>query len=324
MENPVLTIQCIAYNQAPYIRQCLEGFCMQKTNFRFEAIVHDDASTDDTALIIREYAEKYPDIIKPIYETENQYSKKDGSLRRIMNKHTCGKYVAYCEGDDYWTDPLKLQKQVDFLEANVDYGLIYGKERVFVQNKQKVSLSSFGRQTSSYEQLLLENTIPTLTVCFRTIYLLEFMEIKEMHNKMLGDYPLWLYIASKSKLKFANEVLGVYRKLELSASHFDSYLKQLNFIQNGVDIQLWFAEKTKLKEYFQKRILVKYSVDAFYLLLLTCKYREAYQALKYSCKGLNIFFLPFIFVQLLGYKSPLIVCGIERAKRFILNRIRYY
>lgn len=230
MENPVLTIQCIAYNQAPYIRQCLEGFCMQKTNFRFEAIVHDDASTDDTALIIREYAEKYPDIIKPIYETENQYSKKDGSLRRIMNKHTCGKYVAYCEGDDYWTDPLKLQKQVDFLEANVDYGLIYGKARVFVQNKQKVSLSSFGRQTSSYEQLLLENTIPTLTVCFRTIYLLEFMEIKEMHNKMLGDYPLWLYIASKSKLKFANEVLGVYRKLELSASHFDSYLKQLNFI----------------------------------------------------------------------------------------------
>ena len=171
MENPVLTIQCIAYNQAPYIRQCLEGFCMQKTNFRFEAIVHDDASTDDTALIIREYAEKYPDIIKPIYETENQYSKKDGSLRRIMNKHTCGKYVAYCEGDDYWTDPLKLQKQVDFLEANVDYGLIYGKARVFVQNKQKVSLSSFGRQTSSYEQLLLENTIPTLTVCFRTIYL---------------------------------------------------------------------------------------------------------------------------------------------------------
>lgn len=285
MENPVLTIQCIAYNQAPYIRQCLEGFCMQKTNFRFEAIVHDDASTDDTALIIREYAEKYPDIIKPIYETENQYSKKDGSLRRIMNKHTCGKYVAYCEGDDYWTDPLKLQKQVDFLEANVDYGLIYGKARVFVQNKQKVSLSSFGRQTSSYEQLLLENTIPTLTVCFRTIYLLEFMEIKEMHNKMLGDYPLWLYIASKSKLKFANEVLGVYRKLELSASHFDSYLKQLNFIQNGVDIQLWFAEKTKLKEYFQKRILVKYSVDAFYLLLLTCKYREAYQALKYGAQN---------------------------------------
>mgnify|MGYP001237592041 CR=1 FL=1 len=79
--------------------------------------------------------------------------------------------------------------------------------------------------------------------------------------------------------------------------------------------------KDKIERIFSKADI---SVDAFYLLLLTCKYREAYQALKYSCKGLNIFFLPFIFVQLLGYKSPLIVCGIERAKRFILNRIRYY
>ena len=107
----MVTIQCLTYNHEPYIRQCLEGFVMQKTNFRFEAIVHDDASTDGTATIIREYAEKYPDIIKPIYETENQYSKRDDSLTRIMNTHTHGKYVAMCEGDDYWTDPLKLQKR---------------------------------------------------------------------------------------------------------------------------------------------------------------------------------------------------------------------
>ena len=84
---------------------------MQKTNFRFEAIVHDDASTDGTATIIKEYAEKYPDIIKPILETENQYSKHDGSLRRIVDEACLGgKYVAWCEGDDYWIDALKLQK----------------------------------------------------------------------------------------------------------------------------------------------------------------------------------------------------------------------
>lgn len=116
-EQPLMvTIRCITYNHEPYIRQCLEGFIMQKTNFRFEAIVHDDASTDGTANIIREYAEKYPDIIKPIFETENQYSKLDGSIQRIMSEHIHGKYVAMCEGDDYWIDPLKLQKQVDFLE----------------------------------------------------------------------------------------------------------------------------------------------------------------------------------------------------------------
>ena len=121
MDEIQVTIRCFTFNHERFIRQCLEGFVMQKADFRFEAIVHDDASTDNTAAIIREYAEKYPDIIKPIYETENQYSKHDGSLMRIMNAHTRGKYIAMCEGDDYWTDPYKIQKQVDFLESHPDY-----------------------------------------------------------------------------------------------------------------------------------------------------------------------------------------------------------
>ena len=112
----IVTICCTVYNHEPYIRKCLEGFVMQKTNFRFEAIVHDDASTDNSVEIIKEFEEKYPDIIKPIYEVENQYSKHGGSLWRILNEHTRGKYVAFCEGDDYWTDPLKLQKQVCFFK----------------------------------------------------------------------------------------------------------------------------------------------------------------------------------------------------------------
>lgn len=118
--KPLVSIRCLVYNHEPYLRQCLEGFVMQKTNFAFEAIVHDDASTDNSAAIIREYAEKYPDIIKPIYETENQYSKKDGSLRRIINEACQGKFVALCEGDDYWTDPYKLQNQVEILEKYED------------------------------------------------------------------------------------------------------------------------------------------------------------------------------------------------------------
>ena len=114
----LVSIRCAVYNHEPYIRQCLDGFVMQKTNFRFEAIVHDDASTDNSASIIREYAGKYPDIIRPIYETENQFSKKDGSLMRIITEACHGKYYASCEGDDYWTDPLKLQKQVDYMESH--------------------------------------------------------------------------------------------------------------------------------------------------------------------------------------------------------------
>lgn len=113
-----VSVVCNAYNHEKYIRSALEGFVMQKTSFPFEVLVHDDASTDHTAEIIREYEIKYPDIIKPIYSTENQYSKNDGSLSRIQYGRVQGKYIALCEGDDYWMDPLKLQKQYDLLEKH--------------------------------------------------------------------------------------------------------------------------------------------------------------------------------------------------------------
>ncbi len=109
-EQPKVIIRCLVYNHEPYLRDCLEGFVMQKTNSPFKAVVHDDASTDNSAAIIREYAEKYPHIIEAIYETENQYSKRDGSLGRVMAEATLNRssYIAYCEGDDYWINPYKL------------------------------------------------------------------------------------------------------------------------------------------------------------------------------------------------------------------------
>lgn len=125
-DTPFLAIDCLVYNHEPYLRECLDGFVMQETNFPFVAIVHDDASTDHSADIIREYAEKYPSIIVPVYETENQYSKPNRALGRVMDKAidaTGAKYVAMCEGDDYWTDPHKLQRQVDFMEAHEEYSL---------------------------------------------------------------------------------------------------------------------------------------------------------------------------------------------------------
>lgn len=171
MNEIQVSIRCFAYNHERFIRQCLDGFVMQKADFRFEAIVHDDASTDNTAAIIREYAEKYPDIIKPIYETENQYSKHDGSLTRIMNAHTRGKYVAMCEGDDYWTDPYKLQKQVDFLESHPDYVMCSHLFDVYNErNKQlqKNDESSFTGKSYDLDTLINgEWYFQPLTVLFR-------------------------------------------------------------------------------------------------------------------------------------------------------------
>ena len=112
--TPKVSIICITYNQEKYVRQALDGFVMQKTNFPFEVIIHDDASTDKTADIIREYQAKYPDIIKPIFQTVNQFSQgKDPIIYFILDKIQ-GQYVTINEGDDYWTDENKLQKQRTF------------------------------------------------------------------------------------------------------------------------------------------------------------------------------------------------------------------
>ena len=119
MRTPIVSICCITYNHCNYIRQCIDGFLMQKADFPIEIIVHDDASTDGTKEIINEYALKYPNLVKVILQDENQYSKGKNVLP-IVFERAVGKYIALCEGDDYWTDPLKLQKQVDFLEKNPD------------------------------------------------------------------------------------------------------------------------------------------------------------------------------------------------------------
>lgn len=114
----MVSVCCLVYNHEKYLRKCLDGFVMQKTNFKFEVLIHDDASTDKSAEIIREYEEKYPDIIKPIYQTENQYSQKIPVAITFQYPRAKGKYIAICEGDDYWTNPNKLQMQYDALEAN--------------------------------------------------------------------------------------------------------------------------------------------------------------------------------------------------------------
>lgn len=153
MENRnqlIVSIQCLVYNHEPYLRQCLDGIVMQKTNFRFEAIVHDDCSTDGSRKIIEEYADKYPEIIKPIYETENQYSKNDGSLRKIVNARLTGKYIALCEGDDYWIDPLKLQKEVDYLESHLDVGMCFTNFDVKYEGTGVVKISALTNYQDQY------------------------------------------------------------------------------------------------------------------------------------------------------------------------------
>ena len=139
---PLVSIVCTTYNHERYIRQALDGFIMQKCNFPIEIIVHDDASTDGTSKIILEYAKKYS-IINSILQTENQWSKGIATWKYLFTDVAKGKYIAICEGDDYWIDPLKLQKQVDFLEANSNYGLVLTDINIFHQKNQRTENAIF-------------------------------------------------------------------------------------------------------------------------------------------------------------------------------------
>ena len=229
-DDIILSVYVATYNHEKYISQALDGFLMQKTDFPFEVLVHDDASTDGTANIIREYAERYPEIIKPIFETENQYSKRDGSLDRTMDEAiepTGAKYVAMCEGDDYWTDPLKLQKQVDILEADESLMLcctncsVVDNHSVEIQAVRggvvkndvqgRYNLRDFFRDNHQY---------PTLSVVYRRAHTREVQQ-KHAHtiNAFLGDWTLWICLLIYGDMYFLDEVTCAYRINPTSVTH---------------------------------------------------------------------------------------------------------
>lgn len=136
-DRPLVSICCVTYNHAPFIRKCLDGFLMQETSFPVEILIHDDASTDGTDEIIREYSGRFPDVIYPLFESENQYGKGQHNEIDFYNyRRARGKYIAYCEGDDYWTDSRKLQKQVDFMENHPAFSVCFHRCQYYDERNQ--------------------------------------------------------------------------------------------------------------------------------------------------------------------------------------------
>ena len=218
----IVTVICVTYNHAAYIRDALEGFVMQKTDFPFEVLVHDDASTDGTADIVREYEKKYPGIIRGIYQKENQYSKGVAISKEFIYPQVRGKYVALCEGDDYWTDPLKLQKQVDALEAHPE--LDSCTCRVLLTKHEKKS--RFVAPATKSRVLKAEEVIlgggwfvstPSL-MCRREVYL----KMTPMREVMFLDYVLQIQASLRGGMYYIEDCMAVYRRLvpgSWSATH---------------------------------------------------------------------------------------------------------
>ena len=222
-EEPILVaIHCLVYNHEPYLRDCFEGFVMQKTNFRFVAIVHEDASTDNSAAIIREYEAKYPDIFRPIYETENQWSKPDGSLGRIMSAAidaTGAKYIAMCEGDDYWTDPYKLQKQVDFLESHPDFSMCFHAAKIKNETTTNKKITCEDIQNKEYftNDIFPGWVVPTASVLYRREMVEKYPPLKHLEWMKYGDIVLFLQCTHIGRVWGMSEQMSVYRMTDNGA-----------------------------------------------------------------------------------------------------------
>jgi len=244
INKPLVTIICPTYNHENYIRQCMDGFVMQKTSFPFLIIVHDDASTDRTADIIRTYEAKYPKLFANIYQTENQYSKGNCNFRRILFGSASSKYIALCEGDDYWIDPLKLQKQVDFLENNNEYGLVYTEfnnlNEITKIIEEEVFKNKLGYHPNTFEDFVKNGWfLEPCTWVFRKELISNFSN----GMKGPGDIQILLHISSQSKVYFLKESTAIYRILESSESHFKTTYKNYLFTKSVLEIRLSFADK---------------------------------------------------------------------------------
>lgn len=207
----IVSVCCITYNHAPYIRQCLDGFMMQQTNFAFEVLIHDDASTDGTTEIIKEYEAKYPDIIKPIYEEENQWVKGRRGSAVFNFPRAKGKYIAMCEGDDYWTDPLKLQKQVDFLESNPQYSMACSDAIIQTTGGELNWSRYYTNVDIPVEDIIINGGlfVQTASYIFRRDLLNNYPNFcKQCH---VGDYPLIIYAALNGNVRWFAEKQVVYR-----------------------------------------------------------------------------------------------------------------
>jgi glycosyltransferase involved in cell wall biosynthesis len=212
----LVSIAVATFNHENYIREALDSFLMQKTNFNVEIIVNDDASTDKTAQIVKEYKDKYPHLFNTYFQKENQYSLGRKPWFDVLFPNSNGKYIALCEGDDYWIDSLKLQKQVDFLESNNDfiattantYYLRNGETKFSYIESKELWLGKKMKNEIKYEDIPARLFPHTTSIMFRNKRI-------NFHNVMngfpIGDMPLLMLLAHSGRINYIDEIHSVYR-----------------------------------------------------------------------------------------------------------------
>lgn len=244
-ERPLVSICCMTYNQENFIKDCLEGFLIQKTNFKFEILINDDASTDQTAQIVREYENKYPHLIRGIYQNKNLYSQGIRITMHILYPQAKGKYVALCEGDDYWTDPYKLQKQVDLMEQNPDLSMCaHAANSLICGVLDEIKLD---KTELTINDIISDDWgIMTASILFRK----DMLVMPEWYGKIKhGDYGLQLLLSLKGNIGYLPDNMSVYRQ------HFGGVSSKINPLNQAAWLSYLLDEFNKYTDYKYKQLI---------------------------------------------------------------------
>lgn len=257
---PIIDVHLITYNHEKFVAQAIESVLAQRTDFSYRLIVGDDCSTDNTQAIARRYAEQDPDRIQLVFDpVHHGHGNKDRVGIKVLNLSTA-KYVAWLDGDDFWTDSNKLQKQVDFLEANPDFAICFHNVSAFYQDGSKGPENLCPpdqREVSTIEHLLAGNFIPSCSVVFRRSLYFEFP--KWFFTLKMADWPLYVLISPHGKIKYLNEVMAAYRMHTSGAwsprarSYHDvNFLKLLDHVDGYFDYRYKSTiDVTRARYYFE-------------------------------------------------------------------------
>lgn len=248
IDKVYVSVVCTTFNQEIYIRDAIESFLAQETEYKFEIIIHDDASTDSTPQIVQEYKDKYPNIIRTILQTENQYSIYPNKPFFNCVEMAKGEYIAICEGDDFWIEKGKIEQQCIHLENNTGTSLVHTDCYRYIQETSTLAKCNVAANLVTTKSLLLDNEVRTLVTMTRREYLLDFIieHGKFSKNWLLGDWPLWIYLSIKGRVIKLNGYMGVYRVLPESASHFKDNRKAQIFQLSTIELRYYFVTKYDL------------------------------------------------------------------------------
>lgn len=324
--KPLVSVCVFTYNHEGYIGQALEGILMQRTSFPYEIIVHDDASTDNTPKIIENYLSIAPTIIRPVFQKENKYSISRFNFQyEYVYPKALGKYIAICDGDDYWIDPLKLQMQIDFLESHPEYGLIHTKAAMYSEPK-KTFVGVAGFEFNDFQELLTECSVAHSSVCFRRDLFEKYIHHIQpvIRSKWTtDDFPIWLWFILHSKIKLLPDITTVYRQLGESLSTIKDDSKRLLFAEGVYEIVDFYLREFPLT-LNENKIRARYYSEMVKIYFLTCKWYGIRDSIKIFYRAKDWLNLLWIGMTLPFCYSNFVVKGSYRVRAIVFNLFNIY